>query len=199
MGFPNSIKSLIDDFKKLPGIGEKTAERLALATLNLDVDEIEKFSNSLQNIKTKIRRCSICNGLSEEEVCEICLDETKEKEIICVVEDLKNVYLIERINVFNGKFHVLDGLISPTLGKGPDDINLESLIKRVKESEVKEIILAFKPSIEGETTALYISKKLKDYNLTISKLAYGLPMGADMDYVDSLTLELALEERKKVS
>lgn len=199
MGFPNSIKSLIDDFKKLPGIGEKTAERLALATLNLDVDEIEKFSNSLQNIKTKIRRCSICNGLSEEEVCEICLDETKEKEIICVVEDLKNVYLIERINVFNGKYHVLDGLISPTLGKGPDDINLESLIKRVKESEVKEIILAFKPSIEGETTALYISKKLKDYNLTISKLAYGLPMGADMDYVDSLTLELALEERKKVS
>ncbi len=199
MGFPNSIKSLIDDFKKLPGIGEKTAERLALATLNLDVDEIEKFSNSLQNIKIKIRRCSICNGLSEEEVCEICLDETKEKEIICVVEDLKNVYLIEKINVFNGKFHVLDGLISPTLGKGPDDINLESLIKRVKEKEVKEIILAFKPSIEGETTALYISKKLKDYNLTISKLAYGLPMGADMDYVDSLTLELALEERKKVS
>jgi recombination protein RecR len=199
MGFPKSIRSLVDDFKKLPGIGEKTAERLAMATLSFDMEEIQKFSQSLINVKTKIKRCSVCNGFSEENVCEVCSDTTKDSETLCIVEDVKNVYLIEKINVFNGKFHVLDGLISPSLGKGPEDININSLIKRVKEEKIKEIILAFKPSIEGETTALYITRKLADYDVLVSKLAYGLPMGADMDYVDALTLELALEERKKVS
>ena len=199
MKYPTTISNLIECFKKLPGIGEKTAERLALSILDMDNSIIELFSTSLTNVKTKIKRCNICNHLSENEICEICKNKDRNNKILCVVEEPKNVILFEKLNLFDGYYHVLDGLISPIDGINPEDINIENLINRVKENKIEEIILALKPSIEGETTSLYISKLLEKENVKITKIAYGIPMGADMDYVDSLTLELALENRMNIS
>lgn len=199
MKYPTTISNLIECFKKLPGIGEKTAERLALSILDMDNSIIELFSTSLTDVKTKIKRCNICNHLSENDICEICKNKDRNNKIICVVEEPKNVILFEKLNIFDGYYHVLDGLISPIDGINPEDINIESLINRVKENKIEEIILALKPSIEGETTSLYISKLLEKEKVKITKIAYGIPMGADMDYVDSLTLELALENRMNIS
>ena len=199
MKYPSTISNLIECFKKLPGIGEKTAERLALSILNMDNSIIELFSNSLKDVKIKIKRCKICNHLRENDVCEICKNKDRNNKVICVVEEPKNVILFEKLNIFDGYYHVLDGLISPMDGINPEDINIESLINRVKENKIEELILALKPSVEGETTSLYISKLLEKENIKISKIAYGIPMGAEMDYVDSLTLELALENRMNIS
>ena len=199
MKYPITILNLIECFKKLPGIGEKTAERLALSILEYDDETIELFSKSLKDTKTKIRRCEKCNNLSETELCEICKDKTRNKKLLCVVEDPKNVILFEKLNIFDGYYHVLDGLISPMDGINPEDINLASLIDRVKKDKIEEIILALKPSIEGETTSLYISKILEEIDVKITKIAYGIPIGAEIDYVDSLTLEMALENRMDIS
>ena len=193
MKYPTTILNLIECLKKFPGIGEKTAERLALSLLDMEDDVLDLFSNSLKDIKTKIKRCSICNNLSEEDKCEICKNKDRNSKTICVVEEPKNVILFENLNIFDGYYHVLDGLISPIDGINPEDINIASLIDRVKKDKVTELILALKPSVEGETTSLYISKLLEKTDVKITKIAYGIPMGAEMDYVDSLTLELALE------
>ena len=199
MKYPSTILNLIECFKKLPGIGEKTAERLALSMLDMDDTIVDLFSNSLKDIKTKIKRCNICNNLSEEEMCEICKDKDRNNKILCVVEEPKNVILFEKLNIFEGYYHVLDGLISPIDGINPEEINISSLIDRVKKDKITEIILALKPSVEGETTSLYISKLLEKEDVKITKIAYGIPMGAEMDYVDSLTLELALENRMDIT
>ena len=196
MKYPSIIQNLIECFKKLPGVGEKSAERMALSVLEIDKETIDLFAKSLKDSKTKIRRCEICNNLSEEEKCEVCKDKNRNKEVLCVVEEPKFVNLFEKLNIFDGYYHVLDGLISPIDGINPEDINISTLIDRVKKDKVKEIILALKPSIEGETTALYISKILEDTDVKISKIAHGVPMGAEIDYVDSLTLEMALENRR---
>ena len=196
MKYPSIIQNLIECFKKFPGVGGKTAERMALSVLEIDKETIELFAKSLKESKTKIRRCENCNNLSEEDKCEICKDKNRNNEILCVVEEPKFVNLFEQLNIFDGYYHVLDGLISPIDGINPEDINIPNLIERVKKDKVKEIILALKPSIEGETTALYISKMLEGTNIKISKIAHGVPMGADIDYVDSLTLEMALENRR---
>ena len=198
MKYPNTILDLIECLKKIPGIGEKTAERYALAILDLDNEVIEKFSNTLKNTKTKIRRCSICNNLSEDDLCEICKSNSRDKDLLCVVEDPKSVILFEKIGTFNGYYHVINGLISPLDGINPEDIDLDKLINRIKKDNVKEVIIAVKPSIEGETTSLYISKLLKDTDVIVSKIAHGVPLGTEIDYVDSLTLELALENRKEI-
>lgn len=198
MRYPNTIQNLIECFKKLPGIGEKTAERYALATLDLDSEVINLFSKSIADTKIKIRRCSICNNLSEDDICDICKSDSRNKEILCVVEDPKSIMLFERLGTFNGCYHVINGLISPLDGINPEDIDLDSLINRIKNNGIKEVVLAVKPSIEGETTSLYISKLLKDTDVIVSKIAHGVPLGTDIDYVDSLTLELALENRKKI-
>ncbi len=197
--YPESLKNLIECFKKLPGIGEKTAERLSLSVLNLDENIIDVFKNSLDSVKSKMRRCEVCNNISESNLCVICSNNLRDKSIICVVESIKNVIAIEKTNCYNGVYHVLNGLISPLDGRGPDDINLSSLIERVSNNDVKEIIMALTPGVEGETTSLYISKKLEGMNVRISKIAHGVPLGADMEYIDSLTLELALENRKSIS
>lgn len=197
--YPKTINNLIECFKKFPGIGEKTAERLALSCLNMDKETIELFKGSLQDSKTKIKKCEKCGNLSEEDLCSICKDTSRDKKIICVVEESKNIILFEKIGTFNGIYHVLGGLISPLDGINPEDINISSLIKRIKEEEIKEVILAVKPTVEGETTALYIRKLLEGTDVIISKIAHGIPMGADMDYIDSLTLEIALSERSQIS
>ncbi len=197
--YPTTVKNLIECLKKLSGIGEKTAERLALSILNLDDDVIKVFEQSLKDAKTKIRRCKICNNLAEDELCNICSDKTRDKKTICVVENIKNIIAIEKTNCYHGVYHVLDGLISPLDGKNPDDINIKSLFDRVDNGEVLEIIFALTPSVESETTSLYISKKLENKNIKISKIAHGVPLGADMEYIDGLTLEMALENRKYIN
>lgn len=199
MMYPKTIYNLIECYKKLPGIGEKTAERLALATMDLDDEVIAMFSNSLLDIKKKIKRCNICNNLTEEDTCLICNDKTRNHEVICVVEEPKNIITFEKTGAFNGVYHVLDGLISPLDGINPDDLNIDTLIKRIEKENIKEVILALKSSIEGETTSLYISKKLENKGVIITKIAHGIPLGADMDYIDSLTISMALEDRKPLT
>lgn len=199
MKYPSTIQNLIECFKKLPGIGEKTAERLALSTLTFDQEVINLFSKSLVDVKTKISRCKRCNNLSEGDLCIICKADDRDSKVLCVVDDAKNVILLEKLGVFNGYYHVINGLISPLDGINPEDINVDQLFKRIKDEKIKEVILAVKPSVEGETTSLYISKMLKDTDVIVSKIAHGVPLGADIDYVDSLTLEMALENREKIS
>ena len=198
MKYPITLQNLIECFKKYPGVGTKTAERYAFETLELDEEIIEQFIQALKDSKQKIKRCSICNNLTEEDTCEICKDKTRDKNLLCVVEDPKSIILLDKLGIFNGYYHVINGLISPLDGVNPEDIDLDKLIRRVKDESIKEIILAVKPSIEGETTSLYISKLLKDTDVIVSKIAHGVPIGTEIDYVDSLTLELALENRKEI-
>lgn len=199
MNYPKTIKQLIECFKKFPGIGAKTAERLAFSVLNLDDETINLFAESLINSKNKIKHCCICNNLTEEDICPICANDNRDKSIICVVEDTKIINVFERVGTYNGVYHVLNGLISPLDGIGPDDIDINSLMKRINDDNIKEVIIAVKPSVEGETTALYISKLLEGTNVVVSKIAHGVPLNADIDYIDSMTLEMALEDRKKIS
>lgn len=196
--YPDSLNSLIESFKLLPGIGEKNAERFAFSIIDMDLDNVEFFSTNLIEAKNKIHNCSVCNCLTEDEVCFACSDKNRDNGVLCVVEDSKNVFLFEKHGMYKGKYHVLNGLISPLDGINPEDIGIDKLLERIKKEEFKEIIFAFKPSIEGETTALYIKKILDGANIRITKLASGVPMGADMEYVDSLTLERALTDRKEI-
>lgn len=196
--YPNSIKNLIESFKFLPGIGEKTAERLTFAVLELEEEQAEFFSESIINLQKNIHKCEVCNTLTENELCFICENKLRNNDVLCVVEDTKSVFLFEKLGMFDGYYHVLNGLISPLDGVNPEDIGLDKLIERITNEKFKEIILAFKPSIEGETTALYIKKILSDMDIVVSKLASGLPIGAEMEYVDSLTLERALLDRKEI-
>lgn len=196
--YPSSLEKLINSFKYLPGIGEKTAERLAFSIMDMEEETVELFSKSIIEVKNNIHNCPICNSLTEFEYCSICNDETRDNNVLCVVEDPKSVFLFEKLGLFKGKYHVLKGLISPLDGINPEDIELEKLIDRVKNKNYKEIILAFKPSIEGETTSLYIKRILGDLNISITKIASGIPIGADMEYIDAMTLERALMDRKNV-
>lgn len=195
--YPSSLQELIESFKYLPGIGEKTAERMAFAILEMDEEKIENFSSSILSAKKNIHRCPKCNSLTDQDNCLICSDKSR-NNTLCVVEDPKSVFLFEKLGLFKGKYHVLKGLISPLDGVNPEDIELEKLIDRVKKEKFDELILAFKPSIEGETTSLYIKRILGDLNLSITKIASGIPMGADMEYIDAMTLERALMDRKNV-
>lgn len=199
MKYPKTLNELIECFKKLPGIGEKTAERYALSALDLDEEIINLFSESLKNLKKNIKRCTICNNFAEGDLCEICKIQDRNKKIICVVESPKNVVLFEKLGVYNGVYHVLDGLISPLDGINPEDIKINKLLDRIDKEEIEEIIIAIKPGIEGETTSLYISKMLEGQNVKVTKIAHGVPLGIDMEYIDSLTLEQALEDRTSIN
>ena len=199
MNYPKTILNLIECFKKYPGIGEKTAERLALASINMDSDIVDLFSKSLKDGKTKIKKCSRCGSLTEDDLCQICTDKSRDTSTLCVVEECKNVILFEKIGSYKGIYHVLGGLISPLEGINPEDIHIDKLSDRIKNENITEVILAIKPSVEGETTALYIRKMLEGTDVKISKIAHGIPMGADIDYIDPLTLEMAIEDRTTIS
>lgn len=200
MKFPKSLEELIDCFKLLPGIGEKNAERLSFAVLKFSDENVEKFSTAINNVKTKIVKCERCNNLTEDsKLCLVCSDNTRDSSTICVVESTKDLILFEKSNAFKGKYHVLEGLISPLEGINPEDIKINQLINRIKEEDIKEVILALNMSMEGETTALYITKLLEGTDVTVTKIAAGIPVGADMEYLDSLTIQRALEGRNKVS
>ena len=196
--YPESINNLIESFKYLPGIGEKTAERFSFSILELDDDQVEIFRESLNDVKEKVHRCSICNSLTEDDVCNICSNNLRDGSKLFIVEDVKSVFTFEKLGMYDGKYHVLNGLISPLDGINPEDIGLDKLIDRIHNEKFNELIFAFKPSIEGETTSLYIKKILNDLDIKITRLASGVPIGADMEYIDSLTLERALNDRKEI-
>ena len=200
MKYPKSLDELIESFKLLPGIGEKNAERLSFAVLQFSEENANKFSDSIKNVKNKIIKCKVCNNLTEDnDECSICRDDTRDNNTICVVENVKDLMLFEKSNAYKGKYHVLGGLISPLEGVNPEDIKINELIKRIEKEDIKEVILALNLSMEGETTSLYILKLLEGTDVSVTKIAAGIPVGADMEYLDSLTIQRALEGRNKLS
>ena len=198
MQYPKIFENLVEDFKKLPGVGEKTAERYAFIINSLPNEEIKKFSDDLINFKNNIKCCKICGIITDHDICEICDSKSRTNSIICVVEDSKNAYVFERSGNFNGKYHVLNGLINPIEDVNPEDINIFSLINKRINDEVKEVIIALSPSIEGETTSLYIQKLLEKKNIKVSRLSYGIPLGSDIEYLDPMMISKALEDRKYI-
>lgn len=196
--YPKCIKNVIACLKDLPGIGEKTAERLAFSLVGFSKEKLTSFSDAIIEIRDKIGNCIICGNITDSEVCSICLDKERNSNIIFVVEKAKDISLFEKINIYNGKYHVLGGLISPLDGVGPDDVNINSLISRIDKEVISEVILALKPSIEGETTMQYIKKVLENNNVKVTRIATGVPIGTDIEYIDPMTLEFALEGRKDI-
>lgn len=193
--YPKSMQLLIEDLKGLPGVGEKTAERYALSLLNKPQEDIEQIAHDLLDAKNKIKYCHICGNMTEDEVCDICKDSKRDQSVICVVQEPKDIIAIERTK-YNGLYHVLNGVISTTKGILPEDINIAGLLQRIDE-KVKEIIIATNPTLDGETTAIYLTKILKNKNVAVSRLANGIPMGGNLDYADELTLIKAMEGRIK--
>lgn len=190
-----SIEKLIEAFERLPSIGSKTAARLAFYILNASEDETTDFVNSIINAKKNLKYCSKCFNISDTDPCEICSNATRDNSIICVVEDVKDVVAMERTHEFKGVYHVLHGSISPMNGVGPDDIKIKELLSRLMNGEVKEIILATNPRVEGEATAMYISKLVKPLGVKVTRIAHGIPVGGDLEYTDEVTLGKALEGR----
>lgn len=199
MIYPDVLSSIIEYLKKLPGIGEKTAERMALSLLDLTEEETKQFSKLISEIKIKLKTCEICGHLTDKNVCDICDNADRNQRVICVVEDYKSVFVFEKIGNYNGVYHVLNGLISPMNKVYPDDIDIHTLVKRCNNlNNDVELIMALKPTIEGEATALYIKKIFEEKDVSVSRLSYGIPMGAEIDYLDTITLERALNDRKEM-
>lgn len=199
MIYPKEFEELLEDFKLFQGIGDKSAERFVYSINALDIDKVEKFAKDLQEFKKNIRKCKKCGHLTNREICNICDSESRDKSVICVVEDSKNVIMFEKTGKFNGTYHVIGGLISPIDEVNPEDLNISSLINDRINEETKEIIIALNPSVEGEMTSLYIQKLLENKNIKVSRLSYGIPMGADIDYLDPLTIIRAIDDRKFLS
>ncbi|MED3661430.1 recombination mediator RecR [Ureibacillus sp. FSL K6-8385] len=198
MYYPEPISKLIDSFMKLPGIGPKTAARLAFFVLTMKEDEVLSFAKALVDAKRDLTYCSICGHITDVDPCHICTDQTRDVSTICVVQDPKDVIAMEKMKDYHGLYHVLHGAISPMDGIGPEDINVASLINRLQDERVKEIILATNPTIEGEATAMYISRLVKPSGIRTTRLAHGLPVGGDLEYADEVTLSKALEGRREI-
>ena len=195
--YPKKFENLIDCLRKLPGVGLKSAERYAFDMLNYSEEDIDIFIQSLHDLKHDIKKCQICGNLADGDTCEICKNHDRDNDIICVVQSPKDVIAMEKTQEFNGVYHVLNGVISTSKGIMPEDINFASLLSRVSEN-TKEVIVATNPTVEGETTALYIAKRLESQHINVTRIAHGLPMGGHLDYADELTLIKALEGRKKI-
>ncbi len=191
--FPESVNQLIRELSRLPGIGQKTAQRLTFHILKSDQNDVERLARSLMDIKAKTGSCTICGAITETDPCGICSDSKRDDYLICIVEDAQDIYAFEKTNSFRGKYHVLGGVISPLDGIGPDDLNLEKLYSRVESGT--EIVLATNPSIEGDTTALYLAKVLTKKKVKITRLARGIPVGSEIEYMDEITLIRAMEGR----
>lgn len=191
-----SLQVLAENFGRLQGIGKKTAMRMAFSVLEFSEEEAERFAEAILDAKRKIHLCPVCQNLTDREVCPICLDETRDRSTICVVEDVRVLMSIEKVREYRGLYHVLHGAISPVAGITPDKIKLAELLERLRDDEVKEVIIATNPNVEGEATAMYIAKLLTPLGIKVSRLAYGIPVGADLEYADELTLSRALDGRK---
>ncbi|TCP22117.1 DNA replication and repair protein RecR [Scopulibacillus darangshiensis] len=198
MHYPEPIAKLIDSFMKLPGIGPKTAVRLAFFVVEMNEDDVMEFGRSLVNVKRKLMYCSVCQNISDRDPCYICDDSSRDRSVICVVQEPKDVIAIEKMKDYRGLYHVLHGAISPVDGIGPEDIKVTELIKRLEDEGIKEIILATNPTIEGEATAMYISRLVKPIGIKASRIAHGLPVGGDLEYADEVTLSKALEGRREL-
>lgn len=192
------LQNLIDQFERMQGIGHKTAQRMAFYVLGLTEQEAQEFANAITDAHTKIKQCKICCDLADDDLCPICKSEMRDKSIICVVEDPRDVAAIERTHEYNGTYHVLHGAISPMANIGPDQIRIKELIARLGDGEVEEVIMATNPTVEGEATAMYIGRLLKPMGITVSRLAYGVPVGADLEYADEVTLSRAIEGRSLI-
>ncbi len=197
MEYPESFQKLIDCFRHLSGVGLKSAERMAYDILSMEPDDVNEFINSLENV-ANIKHCSICGNLSDDDLCPICNNINRDKSTICVVCYPKDVFAIEKINEYHGTYHVLNGVIAPSKQKTEEDINYQSLLDRVSNDNIKEVILATNLTVEGEITAMFIANQLKKYPVKVTRLAHGLPMGAQLDYADEMTLFKALSNRKEV-
>ena len=198
MHYPEPISKLIDSFMKLPGIGPKTAQRLAFHTLDMKEDDVVKFAKALVDVKRELIYCSVCVHITENDPCYICEDKQRDRSVICVVEDDKDVIAMEKMREYKGLYHVLHGSISPMDGIGPEDINIPALVERLKNDEVKELILAMNPNLEGESTAMYISRLVKPIGIKVTRLAQGLSVGGDLEYADEVTLSKAIAGRTEM-
>jgi recombination protein RecR len=192
------VARLIEEFEKLPGIGHKTAQRLAFHVLNLPIEKVENFANAIRDAKLKIKYCSVCNNLTDVDPCGICGGQNREPSFICVVQEPRDVVALERTREFKGLYHVLHGAISPMEGIGPEDIKIKELLARIRDGDIKEVVLATNPNIEGEATAMYISKLLKPLGIKTTRIAHGIPVGGDLEYADEVTLAKALEGRREI-
>ena len=193
-----ALERLEESLSKLPSIGKKSAERLAFAMLEMEDDDLQEFAEAVATLKESIHVCPICGNLTEDEVCSICADDSRDKSTIMVVSSPKDILALEKAEDYRGLYHVLGGTISLSKGKGIDTLNIPGLMKRLESGEVKEVILATNPTVDGETTALYIAKLIEPLNITVSRIAYGLPMGGNLDYTDSLTISKAIQGRRKI-
>ena len=193
-----SLAKLIDCFERMPGIGHKSAQRLAFHVLNMSDEEAKAFSETILDAHSKIKRCSVCCNLSENELCPICSNPSRDNSVICVVEDPRDVLAFERTGEYHGLYHVLHGVISPMNSVGPEDICIKELVARLDGDDVKEVIMATNPTVEGEATAMYVSRLIKPFGVSVSRLAYGIPVGADLEYADEVTLSRALEGRRSI-
>ena len=193
-----ALRQLSEKFGMLEGVGKKTAMRMAFSVLEMDGEEVESFAQALLDAKNKIHLCPVCQNLTDRELCPICADETRDSSIICVVTDARTVLSMEKVREFRGVYHVLHGLISPMNGITPDKLKIKELLYRVEQNDVEEIIVATNPTVEGEATAMYLSKLLRPFGIKITRLAYGVPVGADLEYADEITLFRALEGRREV-
>ena len=193
-----SIEKLIESFEKLPSIGNKTAARLAFYIMDRPEEEVKEFVDAIMNAKKNLKYCSKCFNISDTDPCEICSNPRRDESVICVVEDVKDVVAMERTHEFNGLYHVLHGSISPMNGVGPDDIKIKELLSRLMDGTVKELILATNPRVEGEATAMYISKLVKPMGVKVTRIAHGIPVGGDLEYTDEVTLSKALEGRREL-
>jgi len=196
--FPAAFDALTEQFARLPGVGTKTAQRLAFYILSLPDEEAERFAQAIRNAKSVIRTCSVCQNLTDSDICPVCASEKRDKGLICVVSDPKDVAAIERAREYRGTYHVLYGVISPMNHIGPEDIRIKELVSRVAGGDVREVIMATNPDTEGETTALYITRLLKPFGIKLSRLAYGIPVGASLEFADDATLMRAMEGRTEL-
>ena len=198
MHYPEPISKLIDSFMKLPGIGPKTAQRLAFHVLDMKEDDVVQFAKALVDVKRELTYCSECGHITEQDPCYICQDKNRDRSVICVVEDDKDVIAMEKMREYNGLYHVLHGAISPMDGIGPEDINIPTLVERLKDEGVKEIILAMNPNLEGESTSMYISRLVKPIGIKVTRLAQGLSVGGDLESADEVTLSKAIAGRTEM-
>ena len=196
--FPASLENLVDHFAALPGVGRKSAQRLAFYVLGLSDDEARSFADAITDAKKNVHCCRICQNLTEGDICSICASQTRDKSIICVVSEPRDVLSIERGRDYNGTYHVLHGVLSPMSHVGPDDIRIKELLTRVADSEVEEVIMATNPDTEGEATAMYLSRLLKPFGIKVTRLAYGIPVGSNLEFTDDATLNRAIEGRTEI-
>jgi recombination protein RecR len=197
--YPEPIAKLIDAFTRLPGIGPKTAARLAFHVLRMKEDDVIDFAKALVSVKRNLFYCSVCCNITDTDPCRICQDKSRDNSVICVVQDSKDLVAIERMKDFQGQYHVLQGAISPMEGIGPDEIRIAELLRRLSDERVQELILATNPNIEGEATAMYLSRLIKPFGIRVTRIAHGLPVGGDLEYADEVTLSQALEGRREIN